>query len=169
LSGDKSHSADLETLASQVGQKLLEAGQCMVTAESCTGGWIAKCITDIAGSSRWFERGFVTYSNQAKMEMLGVAGSTLKQYGAVSEETVREMAAGALRHSQAQLAVAVSGIAGPGGGTPEKPLGTVWLAWQRQGQTCQTRLFHFDGGREAVRRQAVQKALEGVLNVLGTT
>lgn len=141
----------------------------MVTAESCTGGWIAKCITDIAGSSRWFERGFVTYSNQAKMEMLGVAGSTLKQYGAVSEETVREMAAGALRHSQAQLAVAVSGIAGPGGGTPEKPLGTVWLAWQRQGQTCQTRLFHFDGGREAVRRQAVQKALEGVLNVLGTT
>jgi len=137
----------------------------MAAAESCTGGWIAKCITDVAGSSEWFDRGFVTYSNQAKMEMLGVQSVTLDRHGAVSEETVREMTAGALTNSRAQVAVAVSGIAGPGGGTPDKPVGTVWLAWQLEEQPCQTRRWMFEGDREAIRLQAVLRALEGLLNV----
>jgi nicotinamide-nucleotide amidase len=154
-------------LALQVGTVLKHRGFKLTVAESCTGGWIAKCITDVAGSSAWFDRGFVTYSNLAKMEMLGVRAETLVQHGAVSEETVREMVAGALERSQAQVAVAVSGIAGPSGGTPDKPVGLVWLAWQVKGLPCRTRVLKFSGDREDVRCQAVRAALAGVLDVLG--
>src|SRR6185437_17070499 len=118
---------ELFVLSERVGQKLRAAGRRLVTAESCTGGWVAKACTDVAGSSQWFECGFVTYSNAAKVRDLGVAELTLSTHGAVSEPTVREMAAGALRVSGADIAVAISGIAGPDGGTPTKPVGTVWF------------------------------------------
>jgi nicotinamide-nucleotide amidase len=154
------------TLAEQVGAALKAHGMMLATAESCTGGGIAEALTDISGSSAWFERGFVTYSNVAKAEMLGVHPSTLEAHGAVSEATVREMAAGALRHSHAQLAVAVSGIAGPTGGTPEKPVGTVWFGWALRDGEVHARLHHLSGDRAAVRGQSVQIALQGVLNVL---
>jgi nicotinamide-nucleotide amidase len=138
----------------------------LATAESCTGGWIAKTLTDVAGSSAWFERGFVTYHNRAKVEMLGVSTDTLARYGAVSEAVVREMAQGALAHSGAELAVSVSGVAGPGGGTAAKPVGTVWLAWARAGAATRATDFVFEGDREAVRRQAVEAALVGLLEGL---
>ena len=154
--------------ADVLGRSLQRRGWRLVTAESCTGGWIAKCVTDVPGSSAWFDRGFVTYSNAAKMEMLGVRAETLARFGAVSEETVREMAAGALACSRAQVAVAVSGIAGPTGGTPDKPVGTVWLAWQLEGQTALTRLCRFEGDREAVRYQAVVAALQGIISLCKT-
>lgn len=134
----------------------------VVTAESCTGGGIAAAMTDLAGSSAWFDRAFVTYSNRAKVEMLGVAPATLEAHGAVSRETVVEMAAGALGRSAAQLAVAVSGIAGPGGGSPAKPVGTVWLAWATREGT-DVRQCRFAGDRSAVRAQAVEAALQGLL------
>ncbi len=157
----------LEELAGRVGGLLLEQNRKLVTAESCTGGWVAKCITDIAGSSAWFDRGFVTYSNRAKRDMLGVAATTLETQGAVSEATVCEMARGALAHSAADIAVAISGIAGPDGGLPGKPVGTVCIAWLVSGAPpcVETRQFH--GDREAIRRQAVARALEGLLDVLG--
>lgn len=162
--------ARLESLAAEVGQALRRRGWVLATAESCTGGWIAQVATAIAGSSEWFERGFVTYSNAAKQEMLGVREETLMQHGAVSEDTVREMAAGALAASRAQVAVAVSGIAGPGGGTAEKPVGTVWIAWaspvgsdvSADVGVVATR-YHFGGDRHAIRAQTVQQALQGVL------
>lgn len=157
----------LACLARDTGSALAQAGLRLVAAESCTGGWIAKLITDVAGSSDWFERGFVTYSNEAKMELLGVAASLIHAHGAVSESTVLAMAEGALRHSQGDLSVAVSGVAGPGGGTPAKPVGTVWLAWARRGGESRARRFQFDGDRDAVRRQAVAAALAGVLECLG--
>jgi nicotinamide-nucleotide amidase len=119
----------MNTLATQVGALLKSHGLMLATAESCTGGGVAQAITEVAGSSAWFERGFVTYSNLSKQQMMGVREATLKQHGAVSEMTVREMVAGALQHSAAQVALAVSGVAGPGGGTAEKPVGTVWFAW----------------------------------------
>lgn len=150
-------------LAEDLGQVLRKRGWRLVTAESCTGGWIAECVTAIAGSSDWFDRGFVTYSNAAKTEMLGVEPGLIEAHGAVSEEVVRAMAAGALQHSQAQVAVAVSGIAGPSGGTPAKPVGTVWLAWQQQGQEVATRRELLAGNRRAVRWQAVEVALRGLL------
>lgn len=156
----------MEQLAFQVGAALKRRGWLLVTAESCTGGWIAKCITDVAGSSAWFDRGFVTYSNAAKVEMLGVRPETLAQFGAVSEEAAREMVQGALARSRAQVAVAVSGIAGPAGGSLDKPVGLVWLAWQVQGQGCVSCRFQFSGDRESVRRQAVHAALRGILDVL---
>ena len=138
----------------------------LATAESCTGGWVAQAVTSIAGSSKWFERGFVTYSNAAKHEVLGVAKKTLKRFGAVSEETAREMARGALARSRASVALAVTGIAGPGGGSADKPVGTVCFAWagRRAGVRSETRRFR--GGREAVRRRSVVRALEGVLEFL---
>jgi len=136
----------------------------LATAESCTGGWIAKCLTDVAGSSEWFERGFVTYSNRAKQEMLDVKDATLIADGAVSEATVGEMVVGALRHSTAQCALAVSGIAGPGGGTADKPVGLVWFAWKRVDGLCRSRRQIFEGDREAVRFLAVRMALQGVLD-----
>ena len=141
----------------------------LATAESCTGGGIAQALTDISGSSAWFERGFVTYANAAKVEMLGVRQSTLDAHGAVSEATVREMAAGALQHSHAHISVAVSGVAGPTGGTPEKPVGTVWFGWAMHGGEVHARLHHLPGDRAAVREQSVQIALQGVLNMLNSS
>lgn len=158
--------AELEQLSRQVGEALQARNLTLATAESCTGGWVAKVITDTAGSSAWFDRGFVTYTNQAKQDMLGVQAATLVAHGAVSEQTVNEMAQGALVHSNAQLSLAISGVAGPGGGSPEKPVGLVWFAWAKDGQATRIRRAQFDGDREAVRRQAVVMALEGVLDVL---
>ena len=133
----------------------------LATAESCTGGLVAATISEIPGSSAVLDRGFVTYSNEAKEDLLGVSASTLKRFGAVSEEVARAMARGALEESRATLAVAVTGIAGPGGATPGKPVGLVWIAWARKGEV-RARRFQFKGGRAAVRRQAVAAALEGL-------
>lgn len=160
---------ELELLAAQVGALLKAHGMMLATAESCTGGGIAQALTDISGSSAWFERGFVTYANAAKIEMLGVRQSTLDAYGAVSEATVREMAAGALQHSYAHIAVAVSGVAGPTGGTPEKPVGTVWFGWALRDGEVHARLHHLPGDRATVRQQSVQIALQGVLNLLNNS
>ena len=156
----------MDTLAAQVGAALKAHGMMLATAESCTGGGVAQAVTDIAGSSAWFERGFVTYANQAKVEMLGVRQSTLDGYGAVSEMAVREMVAGALARSHVHIAVAVSGIAGPGGGTPEKPVGTVWFAWVVRGGEVQAFRHLLAGDRAAVRSKSVEIALQGVLNLL---
>jgi nicotinamide-nucleotide amidase len=152
-------------LAQQVGEALKAQGMTLVTAESCTGGGVAQAVTMISGSSAWFDRGFVTYSNTAKEEMLGVAPDTLEQHGAVSEQTVREMAEGALQYSRAQVALSVSGIAGPTGGTPEKPVGMVWFAWATK-DTVQAVCHQLSGDRDAVRVKSVQIALQGVLNML---
>lgn len=156
---------EMYDLAGRLGELLGGEGRRLVTAESCTGGWIAQCVTSIPGSSRWFERGFVTYSNESKQELLGVPAEVIATHGAVSAETVAAMAGGALAHSRADCAVAVSGIAGPEGGTPDKPVGTVWLAWQLKGAAPVTRRFRFEGDREAVRRHAVMAALEGLIDV----
>ncbi len=154
---------ELEELAAHVGAALKARGWMLVTAESCTGGWLGQAITSVPGSSRWYDRGFITYTNAAKEEMLGVASATLARFGAVSEPTVREMAEGALARSHAHIAVAISGIAGPGGGSADKPVGTVCMAWAlREGAGC-VRTFHFDGDRAGVRRQAVAAALQGIL------
>ena len=134
----------------------------LVTAESCTGGWIAKTVTDIAGSSAWFDCGLAAYSYEAKQALLGVRPQTLEEHGAVSRETAIEMVSGALVHSGASVAVAVTGIAGPTGGTADKPVGTVWIAWKRRGGYPQAQLFHFDGDREAIRRKTVARALQGL-------
>jgi len=131
----------------------------LATAESCTGGWVAKICTDLAGSSDWFERGLVTYSNAAKQELLDVSAQTLDQYGAVSEQTVQEMVRGILQHSHAQWGLAISGIAGPGGGSAGKPIGTVWIAWAGPEDWLVKRSYRFDGERDEVRRQAVETAL----------
>lgn len=159
--------ASLDTLARGLGEHLLARGWVAATAESCTGGWIAKTLTDIAGSSAWFDRGYVTYTNEAKQDLLGVQPDTLTAHGAVSEATVREMVSGALARSRATVAVAVSGIAGPTGGTPGKPVGTVWLAWGSRGGPTRTEHCRFEGDREAVRRQAVARALQGLDDLLG--
>lgn len=158
---------ELTALAATVGAELARRGLMLVTAESCTGGWVAQAVTAVAGSSRWFERGYVTYSNAAKTEMLGVRVETLAQHGAVSEAVVREMVEGALSRSHAQVAVAISGIAGPGGGSADKPVGTVCLAWGGAGRGVRALRAHYPGDREAVRRQAVAAALAGVLDQLG--
>ncbi len=144
---------------------LPQRGWMMASAESCTGGLIAAACTDLAGSSVWFERGFVTYSNAAKSELLGVAPQLIAQHGAVSEAVARAMALGALRHSQAQVALAVTGIAGPGGGTPDKPVGTVWLGWSVDSQV-HTQMQRFDGDRAAVRAAAVQHGLRRLVELL---
>ena len=149
--------------ADRLGRALLDRRWTVATAESCTGGLIAGAITGVAGSSAWFERGFVTYSNEAKIEMLGVSAQTLDAHGAVSEATVREMVAGALRSSGATLVVAVTGIAGPAGGTATKPVGLVWLAWGRRGGPVETRSEHFAGDRTAIRAATVELALEGLI------
>ena len=158
---------DLNDLSQQLANVLLQQQKQLAVAESCTGGWLAKCLTDIAGSSQWFERGFVTYSNLAKEEMLGVLPETLEREGAVSEAVVREMAAGVLRHSAADIAVAISGIAGPGGGVPGKPVGTVCFGLACKGNVLQSDTQYFEGDREAVRRQSVAHALIRLLHVLG--
>ena len=160
--------SEIYELAQQVGEQLLQQHKMLAVAESCTGGWVAKCLTDIAGSSQWFDRGFVSYSNAAKQAMLGVSGVTLEQTGAVSEQIVREMVTGALENSAATVAVAISGIAGPGGDMPGKPVGTVCFAWAASaGSEVIAETRHFEGDREAVRRQSVSFALQGLLNVLG--
>ena len=153
----------LRRLAETLGQAAQAHHLSVVTAESCTGGWIAKMLTDIAGSSAWFDCGMVVYSYEAKQALLGVNPHTLEQHGAVSRETVVEMVSGALVHSAASLAVAVTGIAGPGGGTPDKPVGTVWIAWKRRGGYPHAAVHHFDGDREAIRRQTVAAALHGLI------
>jgi nicotinamide-nucleotide amidase len=159
--------ADLKRVAVRVGRHLFKGGRSVATAESCTGGWIAKALTDIAGSSQWFADGAVTYSNQSKVAMLGVSPSILSKSGAVSQATARAMAIGALRRAKdAHIAVAVTGIAGPGGAVPGKPVGTVWLAWASRrgsGIKVDTQLKHFRGDRDAVRRKTVRAALEGLL------
>lgn len=141
-------------------------GELLATAESCTGGWIGKLLTDIAGSSGWFAGGAVTYSNASKQALLGVPGATLERHGAVSGETAQAMVSGALQRFDATVAVAVTGIAGPSGGTPGKPVGTVWIAWQWRGHDARAEAFRFDGDRDAVRRQAVAAALAGVQEIL---
>lgn len=158
----------LYRLAEEVGEALKARGLMLATAESCTGGWVAEAVTMVAGSSDWFERGFVTYTYISKREMLGVKGEVLGRYGAVSQEVVAQMLAGALERSHAQIAVAVSGVAGPGGGTPDKPVGTVCFAWGRKDGSRRVETIRFLGDREAVRRQAVEHALKGVLAVLAS-
>jgi nicotinamide-nucleotide amidase len=158
---------ELFELAERTGRGLKARGWMLVAAESCTGGWVSECVTMVPGSSEWFERGFVTYTNVAKREMLGVQAQTLDVHGAVSEPTVREMATGALSRSHGQVAVAVSGVAGPSGGTPQKPVGMVCFAWALQGDEPVTVTRLLAGDREAVRRQSVIVALEGVLEMLG--
>lgn len=156
----------MDILAAQVGGLLKSHGMMLATAESCTGGGVAQAITEVAGSSAWFERGFVTYSNLSKQQMLGVREATLKRHGAVSEMTVREMVAGALQHSAAQVALAVSGIAGPDGGTVDKPVGTVCFAWGTKGGEVYAQRHQLNGNRAKVRAQAVHIALQGVISLL---
>src|SRR3989338_2676649 len=157
----------MDVLAAQVGGLLKSHGLMLATAESCTGGGVAQAITDVAGSSAWFERGFITYSNLAKQQMLDVSEATLIQHGAVSEAAVRERVAGALANSAAQVALAVSGIAGPDGGTPDKPVGTVWFAWGGKNGMTLARVHHFAGNRSEVRISAVHIALQSLLHLLG--
>lgn len=157
---------EIETLARAVSHELKRQGLMLVTAESCTGGWVAQMITSVAGSSEWFERGFVAYTNLAKREMLGVKTTILSRYGAVSEQTARAMAEGALTHSHAQVALAITGIAGPSGGTPEKPVGTVCFAWAGKRRDTVSAKHQLSGDREGVRRQAVAAALQGLLEYL---
>mgnify|MGYP001078184034 CR=1 FL=1 len=152
----------MSALAEQVGKFLAAHQYVLATAESCTGGWVAQEITAIAGSSAWFDSGFVTYSNKAKTRMLEVSEETLSKWGAVSEAVVVEMARGAIKQSAANVAIAISGVAGPGGGSIEKPVGTVWIAWSIAGHES-ARCYSFSGDRESVRAQAMQVALEGLL------
>lgn len=156
----------MKQLADSVGRALTAHQAVLVTAESCTGGWVAEVVTSVAGSSAWFDRGFVTYSNAAKEELLGVRAETLARHGAVSEETAREMAAGALARGRGTCALAVTGVAGPGGGTAEKPVGMVCFAWASRARPVRSETRRFAGDREAVRRQSVERALRGLLEQL---
>lgn len=153
----------LEALAARLGTLLSSEQLKLVTAESCTGGWVAQCLTAIAGSSAWFDRGFVTYSNEAKQEMLGVPPDMLAEHGAVSQPVAVAMAEGALRNSRADWAVAITGIAGPTGGSPQKPVGTVCFAWGGRDGRIVTSTRHFPGSREDVRAQSVEHALSGLI------
>lgn len=158
--------AELYQLAVAAGQALHGRGMCLATAESCTGGWVGMMMTAVPGSSAWYDRGFITYSNDAKHAQLGVSMVTIDSAGAVSVATVREMAAGALQHSLADMAVSISGIAGPGGATPQKPVGTVCIGWAiRDGAALET-IYHFDGNRDEIRADAVAAALRGVIALL---
>lgn len=158
---------ELELLAENLGCQLVERGEWLVAAESCTGGWLAQSVTAIAGSSTWFDRGFVTYSNAAKMDMLGVPESALARHGAVSEAVARAMAQGALVHSRADWSVAITGIAGPGGGSPDKAVGTVCFAWARKDGGCEAQTCLFSGDRASVREQSVRHALKGLIGRVG--
>ena len=155
-----------EELVEELALRLASRGWVMATAESCTGGWIAKCCTDRAGSSAWFERGFVTYSNAAKEDLLGVDAQTLGERGAVSREVALQMAEGARRRAGVDVAVAVTGVAGPDGGTLDKPVGTVWFGWSREGEAADAEVACFRGDRDAVRRQTVAQALQGLIDRL---
>ena len=158
---------EFERLVQNLASRLMKCGWNMATAESCTGGWIAKCCTDLAGSSAWFDRGFVTYSDRAKHELLGVELSTLKEDGAVSKATAIQMAEGARHRAGVNAAVAVTGIAGPGGGTADKPVGMVWFAWSLEGRQAGSEVIQFQGDRDAVRRQTVVPALSGLQELRG--
>jgi nicotinamide-nucleotide amidase len=159
-------SSELLALSARLGAALQARGWKLVTAESCTGGWVAQAVTAVAGSSAWFDRGYVTYSDCAKREELNVAEHTLTEFGAVSEQTAREMARGALHKSGADIAVAVSGVAGPGGGTPQKPVGTVCIAWALRGnEESHAATQVFGGDRTQVREQSVIAALQGLLRL----
>jgi len=160
------HNGNFEHIATAVGQELLRRRQCLSTVESCTGGWIAQAITTIAGSSAWFEAGFVTYSNASKTTMVGVPSSVLDVRGAVSAEAVESMVAGGCRATGTEWGVAVSGIAGPGGGTAAKPVGTVYIAWQGFARPVWSKHFHFSGDRKNIRIQTVEAALQGLLAAL---
>lgn len=156
----------MQDLVTKIAAKLLEKKRVLATAESCTGGWIAQQLTDVAGSSEWFDSGCVTYSNKSKQRLLGVSAESLESCGAVSEEVVTEMAEGVLSNAEVSISVATSGVAGPGGGSVEKPVGTVWFAWAEQGKATRTEKKQFSGDRESVRKQAVKYALEGILKNL---
>ena len=158
---------DLTTLSERLGKRCREKGLKVTTAESCTGGGVAQVITAVAGSSDYFETGYVTYSNAAKTRLLGVSESLLAEHGAVSREVVEAMVAGACRESGAQLGVAVSGVAGPDGGTPDKPVGTVWLAWGNETQQ-QAECFRFPGARRGVRERAVRESIVRLIRYLET-
>lgn len=153
---------DIDRLAGEVGQLLKKTGVKLATAESCTGGWVAQAITGIPGSSAWFDRGYVVYSNEAKVEMLGVSTATLAQHGAVSEAVVREMALGAVRNSHAHVSVAITGVAGPDGGTPAKPVGTVWVAWGQKRGHAEVVQHRLTGDRDSIRARSVIIALDGL-------
>ncbi len=152
----------IQQAAQQLADNLIKQQLMAVTAESCTGGGIAQVLTEIPGSSRWFERGFVSYSNEAKQDLLGVSAATLATHGAVSEETALEMARGAVSHSRGHISVAVTGIAGPDGGTADKPVGTVWIAWGQKLGYAEAQCFQFAGDRHAVRQQTILAAIEGL-------
>lgn len=158
--------AELFQLSEQLGQLLKQKNWMLASAESCTGGWLGQTVTAVAGSSQWYERGFITYTNLSKQEMLGVSAATLDAHGVVSEETVREMAQGALRHSRAQISVSVSGIAGPGGGTQKKPVGSVCIAWATTEGTLLSTTCRLGGDREEIRARAVAAALRGLIELL---
>lgn len=157
---------DITLFAQTLGDLLKQHGWLLATAESCTGGGLAQAITAIAGSSQWFDCGFVTYSNESKQALLGVNADTLSAYGAVSEQVAIEMAEGALTHSKAHISVAITGVAGPDGGTADKPVGTVWLAWSERGKSSKTIKYQLFGDRSQVRDQAVLVALEGLIGRL---
>ena len=154
------------TLAQTLGLKLTSHGLTIATAESCTGGWVAQAITAVPGSSQWFDRGFVTYTNEAKVDMLGVSEETLAHHGAVSEQTVLEMARGAMANSRSQVSVAISGVAGPDGGSPEKPVGFVWFGFGLNDKVV-AKSQRFSGDRRAVREQAVVYGLNNVMDLIG--
>jgi len=157
---------ELRDLAEQLGECLTSKGIKLASAESCTGGWLAKIITDIPGSSAWFVGSVVSYSNEAKQSLLGVSADTLAEFGAVSGDTVLEMSDGLFAHTDADVAVSISGIAGPGGGSDDKPVGLVWLSWGKRDKSVFANSFNFDGDREDVRRQSIKQALENLLDVL---
>jgi len=159
---------ELHQLASEVGDALRARGWMLATAESCTGGWVGQLLTSLPGSSAWYERGFITYANVAKQEMLGVSAATLEIFGAVSEETAQAMAVGALAHSHAQAALAISGIAGPGGGTPQKPVGLVCYGWALADGTRMSSTCRLDGDREEIRSRAVAAALRGLAELIAS-
>lgn len=150
-----------------IARRLLEARQTLATAESCTGGLVATLCTDLAGSSGWFERGLITYSNRAKQELLGVPAELLQRHGAVSRECALAMAAGVLVHAPVDWGLAITGIAGPGGGSPEKPVGLVWVAWARRGGTSEAQRLQLEGSRDTIRRASAAAALQGLLERLG--
>ena len=157
---------ELQTLAAQLGECLVALNMRLALAESCTGGWLAKIITDLPGSSSWFNGSLVTYSNEAKQQILGVQKHTLDEFGAVSAETVLEMSSGVLAHMDADVALSISGIAGPGGGSDDKPVGLVWFGLGGRDKPVSAESYCFEGDREAVRRQAVEKALQLLLSML---
>jgi nicotinamide-nucleotide amidase len=159
---------ELHQLAGELGELMRARGWMLATAESCTGGWVGQVVTALPGSSHWYERGFITYANAAKTEMLGVPADTIESFGAVSEETASAMAAGALAHSHAQAALAISGIAGPGGGTRQKPVGLVCYGWALADGTVMSSTCRLDGDREEIRSRAVAAALRGLIELINS-